>query len=84
MTEFNWTENTKTLYDAYLKAAPPGFKTVTEKGLMTALTQAVGEGGDVTEADFVKAVKDRTPAPFRSTGYGAIRPHLTDPSLLDK
>ena len=84
MTEFNWTENSRTVFDESLKAAPMPFRSVTKKGLMGGLTKVVGEGGDVREADVVRAIRESTPAPFVAQGLKAIEPFLTDSSILEQ
>ena len=84
MTDFTWTENSRTVFDESLKAAPMPFRGVTKKGLLKGLTKIVGEGGDVREEDVVRAIKDSTPAPFVAQGLKAIEPFLTDSSILDR
>jgi hypothetical protein len=83
MAEFNWLENSKVVFDESLKAAPGPFRGVSKKNLEKGLTKIVGEGGDVREADIVRAIKETTPAPFLALGLKTIGPHLTDPSILD-
>jgi len=83
MTEFNWTENSRTIFEEFVKAAPMGFGSVTKRGVLSGLTNVVGEGGDVREEDIVQAIKDRTPAPFKAQGLKAIEPFVTDSSILD-
>lgn len=83
MAELNWTENSAAVFEAALKAAPAPFRGVTKKNLLKSLTKAVGEGGDVHEADIVKVMKATTPAPFVAQGLKAIEPFLTDPSILE-
>ncbi len=84
MAEFNWTENSKTVFDESLKAAPMPFRAVTKKGLLGGLTKIVGEGGDVREEDIIRAIRESTPAPFVATGLKAVAPFLTDPSILER
>jgi len=83
MAEFNWTENSKTVFDESLKAAPMPFRSVTKKGLTKGLTSIVGDGGDVREEDVVRAIRESTPAPFVAMGLKAVEPFLTDSSILD-
>jgi hypothetical protein len=83
MSDFNWLENSQTVFEEGLKAAPAPFRNATRKGLLKGLAKVVGEGGDVREADLVKAMKDSTPAPFKAQGMKAIEPFLTDPSILN-
>lgn len=83
MPEFNWTENSKTVFEESLKAAPMPFRGVTKKSFVKGLTKMVGEGGDVREEHVVKVIKETSPAPFVAQGLKAIEPHLTDPSILD-
>ena len=83
MADLNWLENSEKVFEEGLKAAPMPFRGISKKNLMKALTQEVGEGGDVHEADIVKVMKESTPAPFIGQGMAAIKPHLSDPSLLD-
>jgi len=83
MAEFTWTENSKTVFEESLKAAPMPFRGVTKKSLTKALTAAVGDGGDVREQDVVRVIREATPAPFVAQGLKAIQPFLTDPSILD-
>jgi hypothetical protein len=84
VTEFNWTENSKTVFDESLKAAPMPFRSVTKKSLLKGLTTIVGDGGDVREADIVRAIRENTPAPFVAQGLRAIEPFLTDSSVLER
>jgi len=84
MAEFNWLENSETVFEASLKAAPLPFRKVTKSSLTKGLTKEVGDGGDVHEADVVKVIKDNSPAPFIAMGLKAIEPFLTDPSLLEQ
>jgi hypothetical protein len=84
MAEFNWTENSKAVFDESVKAAPMPFRGVTKKSLTKALTNVVGDGGDVHEADIVRVIKEATPAPFVAQGLKAIEPLLTDASILDQ
>lgn len=84
MAEFNWTENSKTVFEESLKAAPMPFRGVTKKGLLGGLTKIVGDGGDVREEDIVRAIKESTPAPFVGIGLKAVTPFLTDPSILER
>jgi hypothetical protein len=84
MTEFNWTENSATVFEEALKAAPMPFRSVTKKSFLKGLTKEVGEGGDIHEADLVKVIKETSPAPFVAQGLKAIEPFLTDPSILEK
>ena len=84
MAEFTWLENSKTVFDESLKAAPMPFRGVTKKGLDKGLTKLVGDGGDVREADVVRAIRESTPAPFVAMGLKAIEPFLTDSSILDR
>lgn len=84
MAEFTWTENSRTVFEESLKAAPMPFRAVTKKSLTKALTKAVGDGGDVREQDVVRVIKEATPAPFVAQGLRAIEPFLTDPSILDR
>jgi hypothetical protein len=83
MTEFNWLENSKQVFEESLKAAPLPFRKVTKSSLTKGLTKVVGEGGDVHEADVVKAIKDNSPAPFIGMGMKAIEPYVTDRSILE-
>ena len=84
MTELNWTENSKTVFEESLKAAPMPFRGATKKGLMKGLTKLVGEGGDVREEDVVRAIRETTPAPFVAQGLKAIEPFVTDSSILER
>lgn len=84
MSEFHWTENSKAVFDACLKTAPPGFRAVTEKNLVNALTKSVGDGGEVSEKDVVRVMREATPAPFLAQGLRAVEPYLTDPSALER
>ncbi len=84
MTEINWTENSQLVFDESLKAAPMPFRGISKKNLLKGLTKVVGEGGDVREADVVKVIKESSPAPFVAQGLDAIKPFLTDPSVLDQ
>jgi hypothetical protein len=83
MAEFNWLENSEKVFEESLKAAPLPFRKVTKSSLTKGLTKIVGEGGDVHETDVVKAIKDNSPAPFIAMGMKAIKPYLTDASILD-
>lgn len=83
MTEFNWLENSEKVFEESLKAAPLPFRKVTKSSLTKGLTKEVGEGGDVHEADVVKVIKDNSPAPFIAMGMKAIKPYLTDPSIIE-
>jgi hypothetical protein len=83
MADFNWLENSKVVFEEGLKAAPMGFRRISTTNLTKGLVKIVGEGGDVHEADVVRAIKESTPAPFIPLGMKAIKPHLTDASLLD-
>jgi hypothetical protein len=83
MAEFNWLENSEKVFEESLKAAPMPFRKVTKSSLTKGLTKIVGDGGDVHEADVVKAIKDNSPAPFIGMGMKAIEPYLTDPSILE-
>lgn len=84
MTEFNWTENSETVFEEGLKASPMAFRSVTKKSLMKGLTKVVGEGGDVREEDVVRVMKENTPGPFVAQGLKAIEPFLTDSSILER
>ena len=83
MAEFNWLENSEKVFEESLKAAPMPFRKVTKSSLTKGLAKIVGDGGDVHEADIVKAIKDNSPAPFIGMGMKAIEPYLTDPSILE-
>jgi hypothetical protein len=83
MADFNWTENSKAVFDEAVKSAPMAFRGVTKKSFTKGLTKEVGEGGEVREAHVVKVIKATSPAPFVGTGIKAITPFLTDPSILD-
>ena len=84
MTDFNWTENSKTVFEEALKAAPAPFRSVTKKSFTKGLTKIVGEGGDVREEDLVRMIRETSPAPFVAQGLKAIEPFLTDPSILER
>jgi hypothetical protein len=84
MTEFHWTENAEAVFEASLKAAPMGFRGVGRTGLEKGLAKVVGEGGEVHEADVVRAIRESTPAPFIGMGLKAAKPLMTDPSILDE
>jgi hypothetical protein len=83
MTDFTWTENSRTVFDEGVKAAPGPFRAVTQRSLLKGLTKLVGDGGEVHEADVVRAIKQNSPAPFIPMGMKAIAPFLTDRSALD-
>jgi hypothetical protein len=84
MADFDWTENSQAVFDAALQAAPLPFKSVSKRNLVKGLVALVGDGGVVREEDVVKAIKLNSPAPFIDMGMKAIRPVVTDPSILDK
>jgi hypothetical protein len=83
VADFNWTENSKAVFDEAVKTAPMAFRGVTKKSFTKGLTKEVGEGGDVSEADVVKVIKATSPAPFVGQGLKAITPLLSDPSIQD-
>lgn len=83
MTEFTWLENSRAVFDEAVKTAPTPFRSVTKKSLTKGLTQHVGGGGEVHEADVVQVIKECSPAPFIPQGLKAIEPLLTDKSVLD-
>jgi hypothetical protein len=77
MTDFTWTENSRTVFDEGVKAAPAPFRAVTQRSLLKGLARLVGDGGEVHEADVVQAIKQNSPAPFIPMGMKAIAPYLT-------
>jgi hypothetical protein len=83
MADFNWTENSQAVFEAALSAAPLPFKAVSKRNLTKGLVALVGEGGDVREVDVVKAIRLNSPAPFIDMGMKAIKPVLTDPTILE-
>jgi hypothetical protein len=83
MAEFNWMENSRTVFDESVKAAPAPFRSVTKKSLTKGLTKHVGDGGDVHEVDVVQVIRECSPAPFIPQGLKAIEPYLTDRSILE-
>ena len=76
MSNFNWEENTKEIFDKVISLAPRPFRKISEKNLTKCLLAKVGSEGTVTEEILMQAVREVTPKPFLQMGLGKLRPLL--------
>ena len=79
MAEFNWTENSKAIFDEYVNMAPGPFRKRSEKSLVQGLENRFGVGGEVTEAGIMEVIKEVTPAQFLKLGIKKLAALLTEP-----
>ncbi len=83
MTQFNFQENAKAIFEKSISSTPVLFRKRVKNGLVALLLKQYGEGAEVTEAQLVEVIKENTPAAFVKLGISAIKPLITDPSLAD-
>ena len=79
MAEFNWTENSEAIFEAYVNMAPGPFRKRSEKNLVEGLEKRFGDGGEVTEVGIMEVIKEVTPAQFLKLGMKKLTALLTEP-----
>ena len=83
MTQFNFKENAKAIFEKSISSTPVLFRKQVKNGLVALLLEHYGEDAEITEAQLVEVIKENTPAAFVGLGIKAIKPLITDPDLAD-
>ena len=83
MTQFNFQENAKAIFEKCISSTPVLFRKRVKKGLVALLLEHYGEDAEITEAQLVEIIKENTPAAFVGLGIKAIKPLITDSALAD-
>lgn len=79
MSEFNWQDNSKEMYEALVKQPPLPLRPMVKKALTKALSESCADGA-VTPAELVKAVRKSTPPPFVAGALKSVESMYKCPS----
>jgi len=77
MADFIYSGNTKEMYNSILELSPKPFREMTKKQMDKALTDSVGDGGEITEEKMMEIVKATTPKAFLPMALKVLEPMLT-------
>jgi len=77
MTELNWRDNSKQMFEKLIESLPKSFKPMMKKKMMESIGKKASESGEVTEDIIIEVAKEITPKPFAPIVMTSIEPLMT-------